>query len=337
MGAASGGSPPDGTRSTGARSGWAVLAAVALLLSAGSASFEYTVGSGDTLTGIAQRHGTTVSALLDANDMGDPDRLAAGTTVTIPEGGGGPPTSRSGSSTHHVVRPGETLSDIGMRYGIPVAQLAEWNGLDSGHTVFADSRISVSGPAAQDVAAPDAGASRGTHRVATGETLTAIATRFGVGVDELAEANAIADPNRIVAGTVLAVPGGGGWACPVRGSRTFVNDFGYGKPDGRFHNGVDVFAPRGTPVVAPVAGRVEQVTGTLAGRQFTLQGVDGHVYIGTHLDRFGASGEVPAGEVLGTVGTSGNAEGTSPHLHFEVHADGQRVTNPYPSLRTACG
>jgi peptidoglycan LD-endopeptidase LytH len=178
------------------------------------------------------------------------------------------------------------------------------------------------------------GVALGTHQIAAGETLTGIAGRFGLGVREIAAANQIADPNRIFAGTVLTIPGG--WLCPVQGARTFVNDYGLTKPGGRFHDGVDLFAARGTPVVAPVAGRVEQVRGTRAGLQFRLHGVDGHVYIGTHMDSFGASGQVRQGEALGTVGTTGNALGTSPHLHFEVHLGGQRITNPYPSLRTAC-
>ena len=55
-----------------------------------------------------------------------------------------------------------------------------------------------------------------------------------------------------------------------------------------------------------------------------------HVYIGTHLDSFGASGQVQAGQTLGTVGTTGNAQGTSPHLHFEIHEDGEQIINPLP-------
>jgi murein DD-endopeptidase MepM/ murein hydrolase activator NlpD len=303
----------------------ASLATVAALVATGSAQTSYTVQPGDTLSGIAQRHGTSVSALMLENGITEPDRLRAGSALSVPGGSSG--------TAYHVVRSGENLSTIARRYGVSTSQLVEWNGLSDAGTVWAGSRLGVGGPAAVNVA-PSGG---GSHRIAPGESLSAIARRYGVSVSSLAASNGIPDPNRIRAGVTLTFPGGGGWHCPVTGQVRFVNDYGIAKPSGRFHNGVDIYAPRGTPVVAPVAGRVEQVRGERAGLQFRLHGDDGHTYIGTHLDAFGASGRVAGGEVLGTVGTSGNARGTSPHLHFEIHLGGSEVTNPHPSLRTACG
>lgn len=300
----------------------AALVAAAGVAGPAYAHKEYVVRPGETLSEIAHRHGTSVSVLIGENDIADPDRVAAGRIIVIPDGAG---------ASHHVVSPGETLSVIGARYGVSAAQLAEWNGLPTAHFVMAGQRISINGPAAQNVAT----AGGGSHRIAAGETLSGISGRFGVSVAEIAAANGIADPNLIIAGSLLTVPGG--WLCPVQGPVRFTNDYGITKPGGRFHDGVDLYAGRGTPVVAPVAGRVEQVQGTRAGLQFRLHGVDGHAYIGTHMDSFGASGQVGQGAVLGTVGTTGNALGTSPHLHFEVHVDGERLTNPYPTLRTACG
>ena len=316
--------PAPARTGTGAKTQWVTVtvATLAVLSIGGAAHAEYTVQPGDTLDEIAQRHGTSVSELSSENGFADPNRITAGTTISLPD--------ESAPSTHHVVRPGQTLSAIASRYGVSVPQLAEWNGLDSTQWVMAGQRVSVAGPAAPDLATSGSA----THRVAPGETLSGIAQRLGVGASELASDNGIADPNNLVAGEILTVPGR--WQCPVAGPVAFVNDFGLMKPGGRFHNGVDIYAPRGTPVVAPVAGVVEQVRGSRAGLQATLHGADGHVYIGTHLDSFGASGQVQAGQTLGTVGTTGNARGTSPHLHFEIHEDGERIVNPYPSLRAAC-
>jgi murein DD-endopeptidase MepM/ murein hydrolase activator NlpD len=312
----------DGTGPGEVRSMVVALAAVVALLPPVHAHIDYRVQPGETLGEIARRHGTSVSVLVGENQITDPNRIVAGTVLSIPDGAG---------AAHHVVWPGETLSAIASRYGVSVAQLVEWNGLPSTNFVMAGQRLSVTGPAAQNVASSGGG----THHIVSGETLSGIASRFGIGVGELAATNGIADPSLIVAGTSLTIPGG--WHCPVRGPLSFVNDFGISKASGRFHDGVDIFAPRGTPVVAPVPGYVEQVTGERAGLQFRLHGADGHVYIGTHLDSFAAAGQVDHGTVLGTAGTSGNAQGTPPHLHFEIHVDGQRITNPYPSLRTACG
>jgi murein DD-endopeptidase MepM/ murein hydrolase activator NlpD len=81
-----------------------------------------------------------------------------------------------------------------------------------------------------------------------------------------------------------------------------------------------------------VAGTVQFIVGSVGGNQFFLDGVDGVRYLGSHLDSFkGKDRKVAAGEVLGFVGTSGNAQGSSPHLHFGIYIDGKAV-NPYPTL-----
>lgn len=312
---------PGRPAASSARKAILTLASLTALVAAGTAHTSYTVEPGDALGEIAQRHGTSASVLLGENELTDPDHILVGSTLRIPDGSG---------TTHHVVRSGQSLSGIADRYGVSVSRLVEWNGLPDANRVWSGTRLSVAGPAAQNVAS----SAERTHRIAIGETLSGIAKRYGASVSTLARDNRISEPNRILPGETVTISTG--WRCPVRGQVRFVDDYGFRKPSGRFHDGVDISAARGTPVVAPVAGRVEQVSGERAGLQFRLDGVDGHVYIGSHLDSLGASGQVSAGEVLGSIGTSGNAQGTSPHLHFEIHADGERITNPYPSLRTTC-
>lgn len=309
-------------RYRGAVVGVAVVAALVVTVSAGS---SYTVVSGDTLSAIAARFGTTVGALTGANDISDPNRIRIGQTLAIPG-------SESDDSGFHVVRRGETLSSIAARYGLSVAVLAETNGISDPRRLLANTRLRVDGRSVPELATGGGGS---THVVAAGETLSGIAARHGVRLAELAQANDIADANRIRAGQELTIPGG--WHCPVRGDVRFVNDFGYQKPGGRFHDGVDLYAPRGRAAVAPVGGVVEHLTGQVGGLQYRLQGDDGHLYIGTHLDAFGASGRVTAGTVIGYVGDTGNARGTPPHLHFEIHPKGGGPPiNPYPALARAC-
>jgi murein DD-endopeptidase MepM/ murein hydrolase activator NlpD len=116
----------------------------------------------------------------------------------------------------------------------------------------------------------------------------------------------------------------------------YVNDWGFPREGGRAHEGIDILADRGTPVVAPVAGVATQKLGSRAGRQVTLTGDDGFVYINAHLNSFAKAGRVRPGDVLGTVGTSGDAVGGPPHLHLEIHPGGIGPINPYPTIRDVC-
>jgi murein DD-endopeptidase MepM/ murein hydrolase activator NlpD len=133
------------------------------------------------------------------------------------------------------------------------------------------------------------------------------------------------------------VVGSGPWICPVQGPRAFSDDYGDPRGGGRRrHQGNDILAPRGTPVVAPVSGTARQHNSGIGGLSFYLHGSDGTTYFGTHLDAYAASGSVSAGTVLGYVGNSGNARGGPTHLHFEIHPGGGGPVNPYPTLRAYC-
>ena len=134
------------------------------------------------------------------------------------------------------------------------------------------------------------------------------------------------------------IAGNGSWMCPVQGPHAFSNDYGAPRGGGsRRHQGVDILAPRGTPVVANVSGSVRRHDNSLGGISYYLQGSDGNEYYGAHLDRYaGRSGSVPQGTVIGYVGNTGDARGGATHLHFEIHPGGGRSVNPYPTLRQYC-
>ena len=310
-----------------------LVAVTALAVTAGAG---YTVQRGDTLSALAHRYGTTVSSLAEANDISDPNLIRVGQTLIIPGSAsstrGGPPAAAE--STTHVVRPGESLGSIAGRFGLTVEDLARANGITNPSLVMAGSLLRITSDAPPPPGVGRAGSA--THTVAPGQALSTIAARYGTSVQALVDANELADPDRIVAGLRLRVPGATGatWTCPWTSS-SYVNDFGVAKPDGRYHEGIDVHAPGGSEILAPVSGTVEHVTGRRAGKQFTLRGDDGYTYIGAHMASFGSSGRVEAGEVIGTVGDSGNARGAPPHTHIEMHNGG--VVNPYPTLQQYCG
>jgi murein DD-endopeptidase MepM/ murein hydrolase activator NlpD len=128
----------------------------------------------------------------------------------------------------------------------------------------------------------------------------------------------------------------GSWVCPVQGPHAFSNDWGQPRSGGRRHQGNDILAPRGTPVVANVNGTVNRHNSGLGGLSYYLRGDDGNTYYGAHLQSYAADGRVAIGTVIGYVGTTGNASGGPPHLHFELHPGGGGAVNPYPTLARYC-
>jgi murein DD-endopeptidase MepM/ murein hydrolase activator NlpD len=116
--------------------------------------------------------------------------------------------------------------------------------------------------------------------------------------------------------------------------RRLANSWGAARPGGRRHEGIDIFAPKGTPVVSTTRGIVTRVGMNRLGGQIVGvlgPGLEWHYY--AHLDRFGTFREgdiVHAGDVLGYVGNTGNARGTPAHLHYGIYRDAAR--NPYPRL-----
>lgn len=129
---------------------------------------------------------------------------------------------------------------------------------------------------------------------------------------------------------------------PVAGSASYTDDWGaprYGPgPVVRQHKGTDIFAQYGTPVIASSAGTVTRVgvRTAVGGNTVTVTAPDGTFYYYAHLDQH-AEGlfegqRVSAGQVLGYVGTTGNAQGTQPHLHYEIHPGGGAAVPPVPYL-----
>jgi murein DD-endopeptidase MepM/ murein hydrolase activator NlpD len=238
----------------------------------------------------------------------------------------------------YVVRWGDTLSSLSRRFGVPVQGLAEANGITDPNRIVAGRTLTVPGtPASGTRTAAAGGGGTHVHVVAPGETLASIAADAGTTARALAEANQIRNPNVVRIGQRIAVPGEARSFCPLAGHHTIVHNWQAARPGGRRHMGNDVFADRGTHVLATIGGALRHVSGATAGRAFYLAGDDGTTYYGAHLDRYVASaGRVEAGQVIGTVGDTGNAAGLSPHLHFEVHPNGGAAVDSWAYLQRVC-
>jgi murein DD-endopeptidase MepM/ murein hydrolase activator NlpD len=127
--------------------------------------------------------------------------------------------------------------------------------------------------------------------------------------------------------------------CPVDSPRSYIDDFGFPRV-GHTHQGNDIFAPEGTPIRAPFAGTAEEGYDGLGGIVVHVYASANADYVyNAHLSRHaGVDGaHVQPGNLIGYVGNTGNAQGTSPHDHFEYHPGGGSAVSPYLYLNEVCG
>ena len=151
---------------------------------------------------------------------------------------------------------------------------------------------------------------------------------------EAAEERAISLGGSASGGGVSITGTGAIQTCPVAGNNSFVDSFGWPRPGGRTHQGIDMIAAAGTPVVAVAPGNARSASSVLGGLGVVVEhdsGGDWTFY--AHLSSFGATGHVSAGTVIGYVGATGT---TVNHLHFEYHPNGGAAVNPYSALVAVC-
>jgi murein DD-endopeptidase MepM/ murein hydrolase activator NlpD len=136
----------------------------------------------------------------------------------------------------------------------------------------------------------------------------------------------------------ITIRAGASIGFPVEGHNSghIKSFFGNARDQGRRkHEGVDVFAKRGTPAIAVSDGWASASTNNLGGKVVWLRSGE-QTYYYAHLDSqyVGSLRQVRTGDTLGTVGNTGNAAHTPPHLHFGIYASGEGAVDPYPFLHT---
>jgi LysM repeat protein len=179
-----------------------LLAALAIAVAAApdAPAARYRVRWGDSLTSIATRFHTSVRRLARANGL-DPTRfLLAGTTLRVP----------GSSAGAYRVRVGDTLSGLAARFGTSVAALAAANHIEPNGVLFAGIRLRLPGSVSYTAASYSRRAATlsGRYRVQPGDSLGAIASRFGTTVAALAAANRLDPARYLLAGITISVPAG---------------------------------------------------------------------------------------------------------------------------------
>ncbi|TFG72817.1 MAG: LysM peptidoglycan-binding domain-containing protein [Anaerolineales bacterium] len=163
----------------------------------------YTVQAGDSLIRIAVRYGVSVSNLAAANGLSWNSWVYAGQRLTIPGVSNPAPAPTTGS---YVVRVGDTMTSIALRYGISASQLASANGLYWNSWVYVGQRLSIPGQTNPTTPPPTTPAD--TYVVQAGNTLFSIAKRYGTTVSALQAANSLRSYT-IYVGQRLVIPGSG--------------------------------------------------------------------------------------------------------------------------------
>ena len=305
----------------------------------------YTVAAGDSWFSIALASGTTAAALSGANDATASAVLHPGDVLCLPPGIVSP-APQGGCAAKHVVVRGDSWFGISRAAGVSLNALLEGNNATATTLIQPGAEVCLPAGATPTAAAAATARSCVSERaVAAGESWYVISRSTGVPIDALVAANNASRSSPIHPGQVLCLPEVGFGrdlpsvaldAAPVRGACRFANSWQATRGGGRLHAGVDLISPAGTPVVAAANGTLTRQTtdGERSGNAWWLTTSTGTYFFYAHLASFSnglsVGSRVQAGDVIGSVGSTGNAVST--HLHFEIHPGGGGPVNPYSAI-----
>ncbi len=299
---------------------WLIIAAVTLAACAGPGgnavvidrSYEnhratgapaggYIVKRNDTVYGVAQRNGISTRALIDWNELHPPYLLVPGQRLTLPR-------SRS-----YKVQRGESIYTISRRFKVDMTSLVQLNGLPAPYTIHEGQQLQLPANAAPESGrAPIPQSASGT----TGES-EASPVRLST---------KLVHPRQVASVPRLPARGGNGFVWPVDGR--IVSTFG-SKTGGQHNDGLNIAAPRGTPVRAADNGVVAYAGKEIRGfgNLLLIKHDGGLITAYAHADALLVTrGDVVTrGQVIAKVGKSGGVD--NPQLHFEVRR-GTKAVDP---------
>jgi LysM repeat protein len=167
----------------------------------------HVVQAGENLFRIAARYGTTVDAIVAANDLADADQIQEGQHLVIPGSASGTPLSGAAATTggSYVVQPGDTLLYIALRYGLQVSELRQANWLFGSHLIYSGQVLVIPGAGGT---VPRPGPADDSYIVQYGDTLPGIAEQYFVDTFALARVNSL-NTSALRVGQLLRVSGPG--------------------------------------------------------------------------------------------------------------------------------
>lgn len=171
-----------------------------------SSSVLYTVETGNTLSKIAQRYGTTVQELVNINNISNPNLIFPGQQIRVLTNStvNGNETRGTGSITY-TVRRGDTLSQIAKAYNVTVAHIVEINNIQNPSLIYPGEKLRITESNSTTLNEPVKQITKYTYIVRKGDTLSQIAKIYGVSVDYLVRRNNIQNPNIIYTGQIIEI------------------------------------------------------------------------------------------------------------------------------------
>ncbi len=194
--------------------GLATLVALGPILVPAARATEVVVRAGDTLSGIAARHGVSVERLVALNHLPNPNRIHPGQRLQL-SAPPAPSRRKPTASLVHVVRPGEHLTGIARRYSTSVAALVAANHLANPSYIRAGARLVIPGRSSAPSRGKSAPAKPAktatkaaplTYRVRAGDSLWTIARRHGTTISAIVTANRLRSASYIRTGQLLRIP-----------------------------------------------------------------------------------------------------------------------------------
>ncbi len=180
--------------------------------SSGTNAQTYTVKAGDTLSHVAVRHDLALSSLLKANGLSASSLIYPGQKLKLSGGSttGASTTGAAATAKTYTVVSGDTLYSISSRHGVSLSTLLKANGIAASSTIYPGQQLKLSGgstPASTPAGSPAGNATASTYTVKSGDTLSGIAARNGMGLSVLMKANGLSSTATIHPGQTLKLSG----------------------------------------------------------------------------------------------------------------------------------